>query len=130
MIERDTEENLLANTLNSLYDKNNGGFNTTAPSEGFVFGSESLTYKSTNNENNSEGDEVFNNSKAEKSFVISSSIKGASRNVEGQSAKWKTTSRIVYGDAEACNRASTTYRRSETGYGNPRVSTTTCHLTK
>jgi hypothetical protein len=82
VIERDTEENLLADTLNSLYDKNNGGFNTTAVSEGFVFGSESLTYKSTNNEKNSEGDEVLNNSKAEKSFVISSTIKGASTNVE------------------------------------------------
>jgi hypothetical protein len=79
---KDTEENLLADTLYSLYDKNNGGFNTTAASEGFVFGSESLTYKSTNNEKNSEGDEVFNNSKAEKSFVISSTIKGASTNVE------------------------------------------------
>jgi phosphate/sulfate permease len=49
-MERDTEENLLANTLNSLYNKNNRGFNTTAASEGFVCGSESLTYKSTNNE--------------------------------------------------------------------------------
>jgi hypothetical protein len=27
VIERDTEENLLANTLNSLYNKNNGGLN-------------------------------------------------------------------------------------------------------
>jgi hypothetical protein len=53
-------------------------------SEGFVCGSESLTYKSTNNEKNSEGDEVLNNLQAEKSIVISSVIEGASANVEGQ----------------------------------------------
>jgi hypothetical protein len=55
VIERNTEENLLANTLNSLYNKNNGGLDTTAASEGFVCGSERLTYKSTNKEKNSRG---------------------------------------------------------------------------
>ena len=48
VIDRDTDENLLANTLHSLYNKINAVFNTTVSSESFVCGSESITHKSSN----------------------------------------------------------------------------------
>ena len=50
VIDRDTDENLLANTLHSLYNKINGVFNTTVPSESFVCGSECMTHKLPNND--------------------------------------------------------------------------------
>ena len=60
VIDRDTDENLLANTLHSLYNKINGVFNTTFSSESFVCGSGCMTHKSSINEKKNEGVDVLN----------------------------------------------------------------------
>ena len=94
VIDRDTDKNLLANTLHSLYNKINGVLNTNFPSESFVCGSGKKN----------ESVEVLNISKAEKSPITSSVIDFVCADVEGQSAKQNCKFRIVHGDAEVCNR--------------------------
>ena len=106
MIDRDTDENLLANTLHSLYNKISGVLNTTFPSESFVCGGGCMTHESSSNEEKNESVEVLNISKAEKSPIASSVIDFVCAEVEGQSVKQNCKFQMVHGDAEVevCNR--------------------------
>ena len=75
-------------------------FNTTVPSKSFVCGSECMTHKLSNNEKKNKGFEVLNNSKAEKSLIMSSVIDFVSADVEGQSAKQNCKSQTAHGDTK------------------------------